>query len=109
MEPRRFVAPLSIIPYALPFGVSPFFSLICFAWIASCHRPVPAGMMCPGPHLSYSPVNHRAKCSRLMSRALIDVNDEATQHNQRRDIMKHITYDNYDPGNCFIEPHQQTS
>src|SRR4051794_26263169 len=66
-------------------------------------------MMRQGPALGNRAIHHRSKRARLMRSTFIDVDDEAGQHQERRQIVNHITdRDNPTPNN-IVEPYQQAS
>src|SRR5258705_6286646 len=62
--------------------------------------------MCPGPIFCNGAVNHRSECSRLRCGGLVIVDDESSQHNQRRDVMNDIANRNDPSGHYMIKPHQ---
>src|SRR5436190_703288 len=101
---------------ALLFGRSPKKSFVSrkvtdlphIGRIATRDCSIPGRMMRPGPSVLHGAANHRLKSAWLVSRAFIDVNDEASQHQQCGQIMNHIIDCDYPALDCVIEPHQQT-
>src|SRR6185369_6388326 len=64
-------------------------------------------MMRPGPALGNRAIHHRTKRARLMRSTFIDVDDEAGQHQERRQIVNHITDRDNPSSHDIVEPHQQ--
>src|ERR1039458_9934136 len=58
--------------------------------IASSNFFVPCGMKGPGPRLAHRAADHRLESARLAEGALIDVDKNSAQHNERRDVMQHV-------------------
>ena len=66
-------------------------ALVVFTRIAARGVSIPRGMMSPRPPLGDGPARHRLKGARLLRRALVDMNDESHQHEQRGNVVKDVT------------------
>ena len=65
-------------------------ALVVGARIPAGDRAIPRGMMGPRPALLDRAARHRLERTGLRRRALVDMNDEAAQHQERREVMQHV-------------------
>src|SRR6266849_2724227 len=58
--------------------------------VASGDLLVPGGVEGPGPGFAYGAANHCLECARLPDRALVDVDENSAEHDDRGDIVDDV-------------------
>ena len=58
--------------------------------VASGDLLIPSGMEGPSPGFAYRAANHRLECAGLAERALVDVDEDAAEHNEGGDVVDNV-------------------
>src|ERR1700746_1289166 len=82
--------------------------LQCLLRVAAGDFSVPGGVMGPGPGLSYRPSGHGLHGARLADGAEVNVNEDAGQHNQGRDVVNDVADGDGPAAEDFGEPHDHS-
>src|SRR5882724_4772795 len=84
-------------------------SLIIFARVSPGHCSIPSRVMCPRPFRGNRAVDNRPERARLLRSGFVNVDYETGKHNQRRNVVNHVTAGNPNSRNYIVEPHHQSA
>src|SRR5438132_10133986 len=109
---RAFALVLLTLPafdHPSPFNLSSRGPLVILTRMAPGHLAIPGRIMRPRPPLAYSAARHRMKSARQRRRAFVDVNDEAAEHDECRDVVEEIRNPHQHATEDLRPPHQESS